>query len=63
MSIVAHVLRISNATAPAIPQNASGLTSGQLFFIFLLALMGSGVLLYRSLKTQLGKIQMPRDEQ
>ena len=62
MSIVSMVLRMSNATAPAIPQNAAGLSSGQLFFIFLLALMGAGVLLYRSLQTQLGKIQMPKDE-
>lgn len=62
MSIVSLILRWSDATAPAIPQNASGLSSGQLFFIFWLALMGAGVLLYRSMKTQLGKIQMPKDE-
>lgn len=55
-------LRLVDPTSPAIPQGQPGLTSGQLFFIFLLALLGSGVLLYKSMKKQLGKIQMPKDD-
>lgn len=62
MTALAIIAPLSNATAPAIPQNAGGLTSGQLFFIFLLALGGASVLLYRSMKKQLGRIQMPKDE-
>lgn len=62
MHIIATAVRLVDPTSPAIPQGQPGLTSGQLFFLFLLAFGGACYFLYRSMKKQLGKIQLPKDE-
>ena len=40
--------------------NPGGLSSGQLWTIFTFGLLGACWLLYRSLKKQLGRIQVPK---
>lgn len=63
MNIVAMALRMVDPTSPAIPQGQPGLTSGQWFFLFLIVLGGACYLLYRSMKRQIGKIQISKDGQ
>jgi hypothetical protein len=57
MSILALVLRADDTVV--IP-NSDGLSSGQLWTIFTFGLLGAAYLLYRSLKKQLGRIQVPK---
>lgn len=63
MNITATIIRLVDPTTMAIPQGQPGLTSGQWFFVFLLAFGGACYLLYRSMKRHLGRIQMSKDEQ
>lgn len=57
MSLLALLLRADDTVV--IP-NSGGLSSGQLWTIFTFGLLGACWLLYRSLRKQLGRIQMPK---
>ncbi len=57
----AAAIRMAEATPTAMP-DSHGISSGQYYFIFVLFMAGASVLLYKSMKKQLGKIQMPKDE-
>lgn len=61
MTISAAVIRMAEATPTAMP-DSHGISSGQYYFIFLIGMVAASVLLYRSMKKQLGRIQMPKDE-
>ena len=60
MTFLAAAVRLADATPTAMPEE-TGVTSGQFFFIFLLGLLGASYFLYRSMRKQLGRIQMPRN--
>lgn len=60
MTFLAAAVRLADATPTAMPEE-TGVTSGQFFFLFFLALLGASIFLYRSMRKQLGKIQMPPD--
>ena len=62
MSIFAALVRMDDTVV--IP-NSGGLSSGQLWTIFTFGLLGMCWVLYRSLKTHLGRISIPKpgDEQ
>lgn len=57
MSILALLVRADDTVV--IP-NSGGLSSGQLWTIFTFGLLGVAYLLYRSLKTHLDRIQIPK---
>lgn len=56
MSILALLVRADDTVV--IP-NTGGLSSGQLWTLFTFGLLGAAYLLYRSLKKQLGRINLP----
>lgn len=57
MSILALMVR---ADETVVIPNTGGLSSGQLWTVFTFGLLGAAYLLYRSLKKQLGRIQIPK---
>ena len=57
----AAAIRMAEATPTPMP-DSHGISSGQYYFIFLIGMVAASVVLYRSMKKQLGKIQMPKDE-
>ena len=57
----AAAIRMAEATPTPMP-DSHGISSGQYYFIFVLFMAGASALLYKSMKKQLGKIQMPKDE-
>lgn len=61
MSILALLVRADDS-AVVIP-NSGGLSSGQLWTVFTFGLLGACWLLYRSLKKQLGRIQVGKADE
>ena len=57
MSLLALAVHAEDVVIP----NSGGLSSGQLWTIFTFGLLGVCWLLYRSLKKQLGRIQVPKN--